>query len=91
MNDLSDEYATREPFVIVDLESQSLAISQYVKGWKPEQILSWLAKQGSLQILSGTRGTQAFCFETKQGLRVAFMLHGEQFIFIGDNTMWWPK
>ena len=78
-------------FVLVDLESQAKSVSELVKGWKREDILSWMAERGSLQRLKAIPGQEAFCFESAQGFKSLCFLDGDQFTFIGDNTTWQPK
>jgi hypothetical protein len=35
-------------FVLVDLDSQGDAVAEYVKGWMPEDVISWLEMFGTV-------------------------------------------
>jgi hypothetical protein len=86
MNEGPGKNAANSSFALVDLESQSIAVSEHVRGWKKDDILSWLAERGSVQVLNSVPGPETIYFESPQGFRSVFILDGDEFTFIADNT-----
>ena len=78
-------------FVVVDLASQAGAVSRFVRGWSEEQVLTWLSQRGELVGFTDSLGNKLYSFSSRIGFQVSFFLEGDQFTFIGDNTMWRPR
>jgi hypothetical protein len=78
-------------FVIVNLASQAEAVAAYVRGWPKEHILHWLGRQGDLVKLEGVSEEEVYSFRSRMGFEVTFLLDGDRFTFLGDNTTWKPR
>jgi hypothetical protein len=77
-----------QQFAIVDLLSQSSAVSRYVRGWSREHILDWLNHQGTLR---RGPGNETYLFTSTSNCEAIFLLDGDRFTFIVDNTTVVPE
>ena len=62
-------------FVLIHLESQRRAVAEYVKGWKPEDVLNWMQQFGTVdEILHSYGGItyKTYGFISISGLFTAF-------------------
>ena len=80
-----------QSFKVIDLVSQSLAVSSHVRGWSAQQIVDWLGHQGELDSLPEFLGRKAYSFRSTAGITAHFFLVNDEFTFIGDNTLFRPK
>ena len=78
-------------FIVMNLASQAEAVAGHVRGWPKEHILHWLGQQGELVKLENVSEGEVFSFRSWVGFEVKFFLEGDQFTFLGDNTVWKPR
>jgi hypothetical protein len=77
-------------FTVIDLASQARAVARYTRGWKRDDLLSWLRQFGELEKVEvSPGGHDQYHFRSPAGLWVTFRYtdEGEFFIF-GDHTCW---
>jgi hypothetical protein len=82
-----------DTFHLLDLPSQALAVQRLLSGQPDGQKLSWLATRGTLAPIE-TRVPGArpvYLFESVLGLRCAFFIDGDDFVFFGDHTTYTVK
>jgi len=77
-------------FTVVDLVSQASAVATHVRGWSTDQILSWLGEHGAVRS-AVTMDRVTYLFSSRAGIETVFLLDGDQFTFILDNTTFRPK
>ncbi len=58
-------------FMLIDLDRQAGAVADYVKGWKPEDVLAWLRQYGDIQV-STMAGETRYCHTSRFGFRGYF-------------------
>jgi hypothetical protein len=77
-----------ETFHLLDLPSQALAVQRLLSGCSESERLSWLAARGKIvpieMRIAGVR--PVYMFESVLGLRCAFFISGDGFVFFGDHT-----
>ena len=80
-------------FALLDLPSQALAVQGLLAGRPEAERLSWLAARGRLvPVETRVPGSRpVYLFESVLGLRCAFFIDGEEFVFIGDTTTYTVK
>ncbi len=82
-----------ETFHLLDLPSQALAVQHLLSGRPAAEKLAWLGAHGRLvPIETGVPGgCPAYHFESMIGLRCAFFINGDEFVFFGDHTTYTVK
>jgi hypothetical protein len=77
-------------FHLIDLASQAYAVEQVLQGRRVDQKLAWLAERGELSLVYAAEGRfpDTYSFRSRLGFEVAFFLHEDRIVFIGDNTTW---
>jgi hypothetical protein len=71
--------------VVVDLISQADAVAGHVRGWSRERILLWLNEHGTVRPIPTLKG-DAYLFTSATSRDAVFLLNGDRFTFIVDNT-----
>ncbi len=75
-------------FVLLDLPTQASSVQRVLQGKSSEEKLAWLNAHGRLEsipmLVPGAR--PSYLFESGVGLRCAFFIDGDVFVFYGDNT-----
>ena len=77
-----------DTFHLLDLPSQALAVQQLLTGCYEDERLTWLSTRGRLvRIETRVPGSHSvYTFESLLGLRCAFFIAGDEFVFFGDHT-----
>jgi hypothetical protein len=77
-----------DTFHLLDLPSQALAVQRLLAGRTAEEKLAWLAARGQLTraLARDPRFPPTFRFVSFIGMECVFFLHGDELVFVGDNT-----
>jgi hypothetical protein len=73
-------------FVLIDLNSQAEAAWLYWKDWTKQDILTWLAKHGTIAL--HTTHSDSYFFQSTTGIDTSFILtdNGEFYIYWGEHV-----
>jgi hypothetical protein len=77
-----------DDFHLLDLPSQALAVQRLLSGRPEWEKLAWLSAHGRLVSIETRVPSDCpiYLFESVLGLRCAFFITGDEFVFFGDNT-----
>lgn len=75
-------------FTLLDLPSQAIAVQHVLRGRSAEEKIKWLKAQGTIKQIPKTTEDerQTYFFVSSVGRECAFFIHGDDFVFITDNT-----
>jgi len=75
-------------FHLIDLLSQAPAVGHVLFELTEGDKLAWLGERGKLCSIEvrGLDDRRVYAFESALGLRCAFTIAGDDFVFFGDNT-----
>lgn len=77
-------------FQLVDLVSQAVAVKSVLAGKSEQEKIDWLKSRGLCTIVPSPIpfGPHPYVvFESTTGIRCSFFIKGDEFFFIGDNTV----
>jgi len=75
-------------FQLLDLPSQALAVQNLLRGKSLAEKIQWLRAHGKITLKPKTvqNEHQTYFFDSSIGKECAFLIDGDEFIFIGDHT-----
>jgi len=77
---------------LVDLDSQAEEVARYVKGWKPEAILSWLRQYGTIEKVANPYDNNLYLFTSSGGIETGLSISEEgELTVIRQHTTYRPK
>jgi hypothetical protein len=82
-----------DPFHLLDLCSQAVAVQRLLRGRTAQEKLEWLAAHGELSQIPITVPNvhPTYRFVSSIGMECLFFIDGDEFVFIGDHTTYTVK
>jgi hypothetical protein len=78
-------------FKIVNLASQADAVAHHVIGWRKEEILAWLGRQGTLAAIHPD-DPNVYSILAPAGIQTGFILRDNgEFLIVADHTAYRPN
>ena len=76
-------------FQLIDLVSQAVAVKSVLAGKSEQEKIDWLKSRGLCAIVPSSIpfGPHPYAFESTTGIQCTFFINGDEFFFIGDNTV----
>ena len=76
-------------FHLIDLVSQAVAVKSLLAGKSEQEKIDWLKSRGTLARAPSSIpfGPHSYAFESTTGIQCCFFIKGDEFYFIGDNTV----
>ena len=79
-------------FSLIDLDSQALAFSRYVRGWTIEKITELMKEYGEVLLIPYPHDDKIYnIFRSQIGIKTAFRFSEEgRVVIFGDNSTYLP-